>query len=161
MNRVSWGAMRPRLFPALALCSLACSVALAGLLAWSWGRCLYVRHVDRVAPRTMAVECQEGIASAMLWRGAAGNTRGFEASVGPSQSPRVAMGARLRAAVTGFELYKGPIGRGYSVVVACPLWLPILLTAVPPAVWARRRKRQGARGFEVEMAAERAGRTGL
>jgi hypothetical protein len=56
--------------------------------------------------------------------------------------------------VLGFGILYKPFHSYYWL----PLWFPVLLTALPPALWLRRRlKRQRATGFLVEPAAKAEG----
>lgn len=140
----------PRPLPAIALCSLACSVALAGLWAATWWRGWDVEwqrpswDADaRAGHGTVAAIVQwGGVFPEAGWRVERLAAYFDPASMADDFGPWTA---------GGFGVCVSSVDGGRMVAAWCPLWFPVLLTAVPPAWWAWRRRRRGARGFEVGM----------
>lgn len=146
--------MRPRLLPTVALCSLACCLLLCGLWAVSWWRTPSASYVRPAGPWSAHAQCIDGVATG-VWQGSTSGVSSAGFDVGMARrdvgDEIESLGDRLRVAATGFSVRHGMIGRGLATVVAVPLWLPIVLTTVLPAMWWRRRRRQRSRGFPVEV----------
>lgn len=131
--------MRFRPFPTIAVASIVCCSGLCGL--W-WRSC---RHYDFVAygqgKRAIGVMIEGGGVEAWWTRDAATAYNGWY--------------------VESFPVAKARTGYGFGVTVTAdtwttwyPLWLPVLIAAMPPALWWRRHCKQHSSGFTVEIAAD-------
>jgi hypothetical protein len=138
----------PRLLPILAAISLAVFACL--VVAWplSYWRGVNAFYDCGGGSNDVSISVFRGSAVAAWWYVRVGTGGGWRVEAyEPAEMD-------LTAATGGWTL----LGFGHRETelderIWCPLWFPVILAAIPPALWLRRQRPALAGGFPVEVTA--------